>query len=105
MTKVIVRAGHGGEHQDDRQRVSDWPRQLGHELEIHAPDGPEKRRRKEHSGRDRQDANDLVLLDRDQTERSIEQEVDLARQERDMVLEGANVAADKLEAGTAAALT
>ena len=67
------------------QRIAERPVQLGHDVEIHAVDRGDQRRRQEHARRDRENLDDVALLDVDHAERRIEQERDFLRDERRVV--------------------
>src|SRR6187431_1093946 len=55
------------------------------ETEVHAVDARNQGRRQEHGRRDREDLDDVVLLDVDQAERRLEHEARLVGEERGVV--------------------
>jgi len=50
-----------GSHREDRERVTQFPAEFGHVLEVHAVDGAYQGRREEDSGPGR-DAFDILVL-------------------------------------------
>ena len=61
------------------------PVQFGHSLEVHAPDTDEDRRRHAYHRYDRQDLEEIVLLDVDESQDGVEQQLDLVGQARFVV--------------------
>ena len=70
-----------GHHQAKRIRIAPGLRQLRHVLKVHAVQaGNERWRQQSHAGH-REDLDDLVLVDVDETDGGVHQEVDLFKQE------------------------
>ena len=86
------------DHQQQCKRVAEVPVELGHEVEIHAVDAGDQRRRHEHHRDDREDLDDVVLLDVDQAERGFQQERGLRAEEAGVVRQRGDVAADRVKA-------
>src|SRR6266404_4318878 len=93
-TEIPEWRDRGGHHQHDRKRITEVPLQLGQYLEVHAIDAGDQGRRQEGDAGNRENLDDLVLVDVDETDGRIHQEVDLVEQERCVAVERFDVAQD-----------
>src|SRR5260370_35165470 len=86
--EVPVGKNRGHNHYTQSKGITEEPLQLRHVLEVHAVHRSNQRRRKEDDGSDREDLDDGILLDIDQTKRRIERELDLGTEVRAVVQQG-----------------
>src|ERR1700712_4932002 len=94
LPEIPERRDRAGHHQHDRKRVAEVPVELWQDLEVHAIDAGDQRRRQEGDRGHREDLDDLVLVDVDEADRGIHQEVDLVEQEGSVAVERLDVAQD-----------
>ena len=74
--------GDGDEHQAEGEGVAVVPVDFGEPaLEVHPVDAGDQRRRQHRDRSHREDLDDLVLVDVDETDGGVHQEVDLAEEE------------------------
>src|SRR5262249_38322017 len=75
--EIKVRQHRGSNHKHESKRVAETPFQLWHEIEIHTVNRGNQRRRQEYDCDDRENLDDVVLLDVNHAEGSVQQEDDL----------------------------
>src|SRR5580692_12610424 len=80
------------DHENQRRRITPSPLELRHDLEIHAVDRGDDRRRHEDDRQHREQLDDVVLREVDEAESRVEQELDLLRLEARILLKRLQVA-------------
>ena len=94
LTEVPHRHYRTGRHQHDGKGVAPSLAEFRHVLKVHAVDAGNQRRWQQSHARHREDLDDLVLVDVDETDRGVHQEVDLVEQEGGVRVERIDVAQD-----------